>query len=312
MARYLVTGGAGFIGSNIAEALVKRGEEVVILDNLSTGYEKNIGHIKNDISFIRGDIRDAETVRTALTGVDCVLHEAALASVPRSIEDPALITDVNVRGTLVMLEEARLARVKRFVYAASSSAYGDSETLPKVEHMVPKPLSPYAASKLTGEYYCSVYAHVYGLSTLSLRYFNIFGPRQDPKSQYAAVIPIFISHLLAGKQPTIFGDGEQSRDFTYVENVVNANIRASSCERARGETVNIACGTRYTLNELFARMKKTIGCSIDPRYAPPRVGDVKHSQADISAARKLIGYSIAVSFEEGLRRTIDWYRGVAA
>jgi nucleoside-diphosphate-sugar epimerase len=211
-----------------------------------------------------------------------------------------------------MLEEARLARVKRFVYAASSSAYGDSETLPKVEHMVPKPLSPYAASKLTGEYYCSVYAHVYGLSTLSLRYFNIFGPRQDPKSQYAAVIPIFISHLLAGKQPTIFGDGEQSRDFTYVENVVNANIRASLCERARGETVNIACGTRYTLNELFARMKKTIGCSIDPRYAPPRVGDVKHSQADISAAQKLIGYSIAVSFEEGLRRTIDWYRGGAA
>jgi len=312
MARYLVTGGAGFIGSNIAEALVKRGEEVVILDNLSTGYEKNIAHIKNDIIFIRGDIRDAETVRTALTGVDCVLHEAALASVPRSIEDPALITDVNVRGTLVMLEEARLARVKRFVYAASSSAYGDSETLPKVEHMVPKPLSPYAASKLTGEYYCSVYAHVYGLSTLSLRYFNIFGPRQDPKSQYAAVIPIFISHLLAGEQPTIFGDGEQSRDFTYVENVVNANIRASSCERARGETVNIACGTRYTLNELFARMKKTIGCSIDPRYAPPRVGDVKHSEADISAAQKLIGYSIAVSFEEGLRRTIDWYRGVAA
>jgi len=311
MARYLVTGGAGFIGSNIAEALVKRGEEVVILDNLSTGYEKNIAHIKNDIIFIRGDIRDAETVRTALTGVDCVLHEAALASVPRSIEDPALITDVNVRGTLVMLEEARLARVKRFVYAASSSAYGDSETLPKVEHMVPKPLSPYAASKLTGEYYCSVYAHVYGLSTLSLRYFNIFGPRQDPKSQYAAVIPIFISHLLAGKQPTIFGDGEQSRDFTYVENVVNANIRASLCERARGETVNIACGTRYTLNELFARMKDTIGCSIDPRYAPPRVGDVKHSQADISAARKLIGYSVAVSFEEGLRRTIEWYRGGA-
>jgi len=308
MARYLVTGGAGFIGSNIAEALVKRGEEVVILDNLSTGYEKNIAHIKNDIIFIRGDIRDAETVRTALTGVDCVLHEAALASVPRSIEDPALITDVNVRGTLVMLEEARLARVKRFVYAASSSAYGDSETLPKVEHMVPKPLSPYAASKLTGEYYCSVYAHVYGLSTLSLRYFNIFGPRQDPKSQYAAVIPIFISHLLAGKQLTIFGDGEQSRDFTYVENVVNANIRALLCERARGETVNIACGTRYTLNELFARMKKTIGCSIDPRYAPPRVGDVKHSEADISAAQKLIGYSIAVSFEEGLRRTIEWYR----
>jgi nucleoside-diphosphate-sugar epimerase len=311
MARYLVTGGAGFIGSNIAEALVKRGEEVVILDNLSTGYEKNIAHIRNDVTFMNGDIRDTGKVRAALAGVDYVLHEAALASVPRSIEDPVLVTDVNVRGTLVMLEEARLAGVKRFIYAASSSAYGDAETLPKIEHMRPAPLSPYAASKLMGEYYCSVYAHVYGLSTLSLRYFNIFGPRQDPKSQYAAVIPIFISHLIAGRQPTIFGDGEQSRDFTYIENVVEANIRASLCEGARGQTVNVACGTRYTLNELFARMKKTIGCSIDPRYAPPRAGDVKHSQADVSAAQKLIGYSIVVSFEAGLRKTIDWYRGVA-
>jgi nucleoside-diphosphate-sugar epimerase len=312
MARYLVTGGAGFIGSNIAEALVKRGEEVVVLDNLSTGSKENLRAVKRDVRFVKGDIRDAETVGRALSGVDYVLHEAALASVPRSIEDPVLVTDVNVRGTLIMLEGARRAGVKRFIYAASSSAYGDTETLPKVEHMSPKPLSPYAASKLAGEHYCAVYAHSYGLSTLSLRYFNIFGPRQDPKSQYAAVIPIFISQLLAGKQPTIFGDGEQSRDFTYIDNVVDANIRASLCEKARGQTVNVACGSRYALNELLTRMNETLGCSIEARYAPPRAGDVKHSQADISAAQQLIGYSVSVSFEEGLRRTVAWYRNAAA
>jgi nucleoside-diphosphate-sugar epimerase len=312
MARYLVTGGAGFIGSNIAEALVKRGEEVVVLDSLATGYEKNIAHLRNDLTFIKGDVRDAGTVREALAGVDYVLHEAALASVPRSIEDPVLVTDVNVRGTLVMLDEARRAGVKRFVYAASSSAYGDTEKLPKEESMTPKPLSPYAASKLMGEYYCAVYAHVYGMSTVSLRYFNIFGPRQDPKSQYAAVIPIFISHLMAGTPPTIFGDGEQSRDFTFVENVVEANILASRCENARGQTINVACGGHYTLNDLFERMKKIMGSSVAPRYAEPRAGDVKHSHADISAAEKLIGYKVAVPFDEGLRRTIAWYRGARA
>ncbi len=308
MARYLVTGGAGFIGSNIAEALVKRGEQVVVLDNLSTGYEKNIAHLRNDLSFIKGDVRDAATVREALAGVDYVLHEAALASVPRSIEDPVFVTDVNVRGTLVMLDEARRAGVKRFVYAASSSAYGDSERLPKEESMTPKPLSPYAASKLMGEYYCAVYAHVYGMSTVSLRYFNIFGPRQDPKSQYAAVIPIFVSQLMAGTPPSIFGDGEQSRDFTFVENVVEANILASRCENARGQTINIACGTRYTLNDLFNQMRDILGSSLAPRYAEPRAGDVKHSHADISAAERLIGYKVAVPFAEGLRRTIAWYR----
>jgi nucleoside-diphosphate-sugar epimerase len=309
MARYLVTGGAGFIGSNIVEALVKRGEEVVVLDNLSTGYEKNIDHVRDRLTFVKGDIRDADAVRAALAGVDYVFHEAALASVPRSIEDPVLVTDVNVRGTLVMLEESRRAGVKRFVYAASSSAYGDTETLPKIESMAPRPLSPYAASKLTGEYYCAVYARVYGLSTVSLRYFNIFGPRQDPKSQYAAVIPIFVTHLLAGSRPTIFGDGEQSRDFTYIENVVEANLRASGCEGARGETVNIACGAHYTLNELFARVREIVGSSVAPLFAPARAGDVKHSHADISAARTLFGYSVAVPFGEGLRRTIQWYRG---
>jgi nucleoside-diphosphate-sugar epimerase len=312
MARYLVTGGAGFIGSNLADALVKRGEQVVVLDNLATGYEKNIAHLRNDLTFIKGDVRDAGTVREALAGVDYVLHEAALASVPRSIEDPVLVSDVNVRGTLVMLDEARRAGVKRFVYAASSSAYGDTETLPKVESMAPKPLSPYAASKLMGEYYCAVYAHVYGMSTLSLRYFNIFGPRQDPKSQYAAVIPIFISNLMEGTPPSIFGDGEQSRDFTYIENVVEANILASRCEKARGETVNIACGAHYTLNDLFKQIRSDIGSSIAPRYAEPRAGDVKHSHADISAAAKLIGYTVKVPFAEGLRRTIAWYREARA
>ncbi len=312
MARYLVTGGAGFIGSNIVEALVERGEQVVVLDDLSTGFEKNIAHLRNEITFIKGDIRDAETVREALAGVDYVIHEAALASVPRSIEDPVLVTDVNVRGTLIMLEESRRAGVKRFVYAASSSAYGDTETLPKVETMTPKPLSPYAASKLMGEYYCAVYAHVYGLSTVSLRYFNIFGPRQDPKSQYSAVIPIFVSHLLAGKAPTIFGDGAQSRDFTFVANVVEANIAASRCEEARGQAVNIACGGHYTLNELFAEMQRIIGSSVTPRYAEARPGDVRHSHADISAAAKLIGYRVAVPFEEGITRTIAWYRAAHA
>ena len=310
--KYLVTGGAGFIGSNIAEALLARGEKVVVLDDLSTGYEKNIAHLSGDLTFVRGDIRDAAAVRSALAGVDYVLHEAALASVPRSIEDPVLVTDVNVRGTLVMLEEARRAGVKRFVYAASSSAYGDTEALPKTERMTPKPLSPYAASKLTGEYYCAVYAHVYGLSTVSLRYFNIFGPRQDPKSQYAAVIPIFVTHILAGTAPTIFGDGEQSRDFTYIENVVEANILASRCEAARGQTVNVACGTRYTLNELFDAIRGIVGGTVTPKYDAPRPGDVKHSHADISVAGSLIGYAVTVPFEEGLRRTIRWYRGAPA
>lgn len=308
MARYLVTGGAGFIGSNIAEALVKRGEEVVVFDNLTTGYEKNIAHLRGALRFIEGDIRDAGAVRGAMAGVDYVLHEAALASVPRSIEDPVLVTDVNVGGTLVVLEEARRANVKRVVYAASSSAYGDSETLPKIESMMPKPLSPYGASKLAGEYYCAVYACVYGLSTLSLRYFNVFGPRQDPKSQYAAVVPIFITDLLAGRRPTIFGDGEQSRDFTFIENVVEANIRASRCEAAQGQTINVACGTHYTLNELFAEIQRIVGSSLAPAYAESRVGDVKHSHADISAAGSLIGYSVSVPFAEGLRRAIQWYR----
>ena len=308
MARYLVTGGAGFIGSNIAEELVSLGEEVVVFDNLSTGHEGNIEHIRQDITFVKGDIRNASEVRKALNGVDYVLHQAALASVPRSIDDPLLVNEVNVGGTLTVLDESRHASVKCVVYAASSSAYGDSEVLPKREDMLPAPLSPYAVSKLVGEHYCSVYSEVYGLPTISIRYFNVFGPRQDPASQYAAVIPIFISHLLDGKAPSIYGDGEQSRDFTYVGNIVKANIMAAQSEKAAGQSVNIACGGRFTLNELYRMLCELIGVSIDPVYADPRQGDVKHSHADISMAEELLGYSVETDFEEGLKRTVEWYR----
>jgi UDP-N-acetylglucosamine 4-epimerase len=308
MSKYLVTGGAGFIGSNIAERLVERGERVVILDDLSTGREENIRHLLGDIEFVKGDIRDPSTVRTALHGVSRVIHQAALASVPRSIENPVLVNEVNIGGTVVMLEESRKAGADIFVYAASSSAYGDTKILPKREDTLPQPLSPYAVSKLTGEYYCSVYARTYGLPTLSLRYFNVFGPRQDPQSQYAAVIPIFVSHLLGGERPKIYGDGEQSRDFTYVANVVNANLSAAECARANGQVVNVACGVSYTVNELFNRLRDLIGADVDPIYEEPRTGDVRHSLADISIARELLGFDVSVSFEQGLERTVAWYR----
>ena len=308
MARYLVTGGAGFIGSNIAEKLVEMGEEVVVFDNLSTGHEGNIEHFRQGIKFVKGDIRSASEVRDALDGVDHVLHQAALASVPRSIDDPVLVNEVNVGGTLTVLEESRHAGVKSLVYAASSSAYGDSEVLPKREDMLPEPLSPYAISKLVGEHYCSVYSKVYGLPTVSIRYFNVFGPRQDPASQYAAVIPIFVTHLLEGKSPTIYGDGEQSRDFTYVGNVVRANIIAARWEQAAGQVINVACGGRFTLNELYQMLCELTGVSIDPVYAETRPGDVKHSHADISMAEKLLGYSVETGLEEGLKRTVEWYK----
>jgi nucleoside-diphosphate-sugar epimerase len=308
MAKYLVTGGAGFIGSNIAEILVSKGQEVVVLDDLSTGREENMDSFRSGVTFIKGDIRDPETVSRALEGVDYVLHQAALASVPRSIENPVLVNDVNVNGTVNMLERSRLAGVKGFVYAASSSAYGDSEKLPKREEMIPKPLSPYAVSKLVGEHYCSVFSQVYGLPTVSLRYFNVFGPRQDPTSQYAAVVPIFISKLLEGERPTIYGDGEQSRDFTYVSNVVEANLLAASSADDTGQMVNIACGTRYTVNDLFMRIRTLIGSDMEPLYEAARPGDVKHSQADVERARDKLGFSCEVSFEVGLEKTVEWYR----
>ncbi|MCD6379882.1 SDR family oxidoreductase [bacterium] len=309
MSKYLVTGGAGFIGSNIVEELVNRGETVTVLDNFLTGYMNNIKPFLNDIRLIQGDIREVGIVKKAMEGVDYVLHQAALASVPRSIDDPILVNDVNVNGTLNVLEEARKAGVKCLVYAASSSAYGDSEISPKEEDLKPSPLSPYAVSKLVGEHYCSVYSKVFGLPTVCLRYFNVFGPRQDPKSQYAAVVPIFISKLLGNNRPEIFGDGEQSRDFTYVKNVVNANILASkSAGSAAGEMVNIACGGEYTVNDLFKHINKYLGKDSEPKYSASRAGDVKHSLADISKAMKIIDYSIEVSFEEGLEKTIEWYK----
>ena len=285
------------------------GEEVIVLDDLSTGNASNMDAFIDDITFIEGDVRNGETVARALSGVDYVLHQAALASVPRSIENPALVHDVNVNGTLTILERSRVEGVKCFVYAASSSAYGDTEVLPKTEEMQPRPLSPYAVSKLVGEHYCSVYANVYGLPTVSLRYFNVFGPRQDPTSQYAAVVPIFISRLLEGGRATIYGDGEQSRDFTYVKNVVDANILAARSDGAGGEMVNIACGSRYTVNELYSRIRDLLGGTEEPLYEESRPGDVKHSQADVSKARELLGFSCRVSFEAGLEKTVEWYRG---
>ena len=308
MAKYLVTGGAGFIGSNIVEELVSRGEDVVVFDDLSTGHEKNLEGIDSEIEFIRGDVRKSDEVRAAMKDIDHVLHQAALASVPRSIDDPLLVNDVNINGTLNVLEEAKKAGVKSVVYAASSSAYGETEKLPKTEDILPQPLSPYAVTKLVGEYYCSVYSQVYGLPTISMRYFNVFGPKQDPASQYAAVIPIFITHLLKGKAPTIYGDGEQSRDFTYVKNIVNANIAASKCSKASGQMINVACGGKYSLNELYSMLSGLIGVDIDPVYADTRPGDVKHSHAEISMAEDLFDYSVEVPFEEGLKRTVDWYR----
>lgn len=308
MSRYLVTGGAGFIGSNIAEELVRMGEDVVVLDDLSTGRSSNLDSFLADITFIEGDIRDGETVARALEGVDYVLHQAALASVPRSIENPVLVNDVNVNGTLMILERSRIAGVKGLVYAASSSAYGDSETLPKREDMKPNPLSPYAVSKLVGEHYCSVYSSVYGLPTVSLRYFNVFGPRQDPTSQYAAVVPIFITKLLEGDGATIYGDGEQSRDFTYVRNVVDANLLAAKSGGTGGQMVNVACGARYTINDLYARIRDLVGGGRDPIYEETRPGDVKHSQADVAKARELFGFSCSVSFEDGLKKTVEWYK----
>jgi len=312
MSRYLVTGGAGFIGSNIAEELVNMDEEVVVIDSLLTGYEKNIRSFINDIEFIEGDIRDASTVAKAMRGVDFVLHQAALASVPRSIDNPILVNEINVHGTLNVLEEARKAGVRGFVYAASSSAYGNIEVSPKREDLRPEPLSPYAVSKLAGEHYCSAYHAVYGLPTVSLRYFNVFGPRQDPTSQYAAVVPIFITSLLEGRRPVIYGDGEQSRDFTYVKNVVRANILAAGADGAGGIMMNVACGDKYTVNELYRVIDSEIGTGIQPDYADSRPGDVKHSLANISKAQDKLEYRVAVPFEEGIKKTIDWYRQEAA
>ena len=306
--RYLVTGGAGFIGSHIAERLVKGGHSVRILDNFVAGKEENLTTFRDGIELIRGDIRDAKVVSEAAAGVDVVFHEAALGSVPRSVADPLTTHEVNMTGTLNVFLAARDGGAKRVVYASSSSVYGETPELPKHEGMTPQPLSPYALSKLVGEHYSSVFKHVYGFEIVSLRYFNIFGSRQDPESQYAAVIPRFITALLKGTAPIVYGDGLQSRDFTYVDNVVNANLLAAEAEGVAGRAFNGACGGRYSLLELLSRLKDLLGSDISPIHEPGRAGDVRDSQASVNAAKEALGYSVSVDFEEGLRRTVDWYR----
>jgi nucleoside-diphosphate-sugar epimerase len=308
MSLCLVTGGAGFIGSHIVRRLLVDGRGVRVLDDLSTGRMRNIADVARDIEFIEGDIRDAALVQRGMQGVDVVFHLAARASVPRSVEQPMQTHEANVTGTLTLLIAARDAGVRRFVYSASSSAYGDTPTLPKVEDARPLPLSPYAVSKLAAEHYCAAFAHCYRMQTVSLRYFNVFGPRQDPASQYAAVIPAFVTHMLAGRPPVVYGDGEQTRDFCYIDNVVQANLLAAAAPAVHGETVNIACGERVSLNQVIARINVLLGTRVRSQYEPSRPGDVKHSLADISAARRLIGYEPKIMFAEGLQRSIAWYR----
>lgn len=305
---YLVTGGAGFIGSHITRRLLADGNHVRVLDNFSSGKEENLREIASDIELIRGDIRDRSVVADAVKGAYVVFHEAALGSVSRSVEDPVTTHESNITGTLNVLLAARDLGVRRVVYASSSSVYGETPELPKHEGMRQMPLSPYALSKLAGEQYCGVFSHVYGLETVALRYFNIFGPRQDPKSEYAAVIPRFVTAMLTGNRPVVYGDGKQSRDFTYVENVVEANLLASEASRAPGRFFNIACGGRYNLLDLLARIKAILGSDIEPVHEAPRAGDVRDSQASIEAAREGIGYEVKVDFEEGLKRTVTWYR----
>ena len=309
---FLVTGGAGFIGSSLARALLARKDRVRVLDNFLTGKRANLEEIKADIDLVEGDLRDEATVEKALRGVDVVLHQAAIPSVPRSLNDPASSHDVNVTGTLTLLRLAKKAGVKRVVYASSSSAYGDTPVLPKVETMRPAPLSPYAVSKLAGEYYCQVFAGAFGLETVSLRYFNVFGPRQDPASEYAAVIPRFITAALAGRGVTIFGDGTQSRDFCFIDNVVEANLAAADATGASGQVFNVACGEATSLGQLVEMIAGHLGRAIPVTFAPARVGDVKHSLADIGAARARLGYKAAIPFAEGLKRTFAWYAAAAA
>jgi nucleoside-diphosphate-sugar epimerase len=308
MERFLVTGGAGFIGSNICKKLVSQGCFVRVVDNLLTGKKSNLADVIDKIEFIQADMGDEDVARSAVKDIDFCLHQGALPSVPRSVDDPAATHQHCLNATFTLLLAARDAGIKRFVYASSSSAYGDTPTLPKVETMQPQPLSPYAVAKLAGEYYCTVFYKVFGLETISLRYFNVFGPHQDPTSQYAAAIPAFVTAILKDRQPTVFGDGEQSRDFTYVDNVVEANLIAARAKEASGHVINIACGQAVTVNETISIINELAGKNVKPIYADPRPGDVKHSLADIALAKKTIGYEPKILFREGLQKAIGWYR----
>jgi UDP-glucose 4-epimerase len=310
MATYLITGIAGFIGSSLAHSLLERGERVRGIDNFATGRRENLAEILHRIDFREADLLDLNAMKSACEDVDYVLHQAAIPSVPKSVLDPLGNNRANVDGTLNLLVAARDAKAKRVIYAASSSAYGDTPTLPKHEGMIPNPISPYAVAKLASEHYMTSFYRCYGLEAVCLRYFNIFGPRQDPSSPYSGVLAKFITQMLAGEQPTIFGDGEQSRDFTYIDNAVDANLLACEAPAAQvaGQVINIATGRRVSLNETFSAVQKLTGYSGKPKYSPEREGDIKHSLADISRAKKSLGYAPKVNFEEGLRRTVAWYR----
>jgi nucleoside-diphosphate-sugar epimerase len=309
MASYLVTGGAGFIGSHLVEELARRGERVRVADNLSTGKRANLAHVAG-VELLEGDLASLDFARRAVDGAEYVLHQAAIPSVPRSVSDPITSNRANIDATLNVLVAARDTGVRRLVHAGSSSAYGDTPTLPKREDMPPMPLSPYALQKLVGEQYARLFTLLYGLETVTIRYFNVFGPRQDPSSPYSGVISLFIKALTEGRPPTIYGDGEQTRDFTYVTNVVDGVLRACHAPGVSGGIINVATGGRVTLNQLLATVARITGASVDPLHAPPRPGDVRDSQADISLARALLQYEPIVDFEEGLRRTIEWYRSI--
>jgi nucleoside-diphosphate-sugar epimerase len=307
MANYLITGGAGFIGSHLAEELVRRGERVRVVDSLITGKRHNLSHLPN-VEFQQGDLADFDVARRAVAGMDYVLHQAAIPSVPRSVQDPITSNRANIDASLNVLVAARDSGVKRVVYAGSSSAYGNTPTLPKVETMPTAPLSPYALQKLVAEQYCQMFTELYGLETVTIRYFNVFGPRQDPSSPYSGVISLFISALCEGKQPKIYGDGEQTRDFTYVANVVDGVLKACHAPQASGEVINVATGGRISLNQLFRTVRDLVGASTEPIYEDVRAGDVRDSQADISKARRILGYEPMVRFEDGLEKTVSWYR----
>src|SRR5487761_40150 len=308
MSLYLITGGSGFIGSHMADELLRRGEKVRVLDNLSTGRKENLAHVSGQIEVCELDIRELDAIRPAFAGVDYVIHLAALPSVPRSVDDPVTSNSINITGTLNVLAAARDAKVKRLVFSASSSAYGDNPEFPRRETQMPRPLSPYALGKLAGEYYCQLFTQLYGLETVALRYFNIFGPRQNHHSPYTGVLSIFITSLLRGETPTIFGDGEQSRDFTYVANAVKATLLACTASGASGRVINVGVGEQFTLNRTVALLNQIMGLNIKPKYGPSRAGDVHDSLADITVARQTLGYEPDFLYEEGLRKTVEWYR----
>jgi UDP-glucose 4-epimerase len=308
MANYLVTGGAGFIGSHLAERFVDDGHAVRVLDDFSTGKRENLRGFSERIDLVEGDMRRFETCLRACDDIEIIFHQAAIPSVPKSVDSPVASHDANINGTFNLLMAARQKKCRRFIYAASSSAYGDVAVSPKHEGIKPEPLSPYAVQKLTGELYLRAFFECFELESLAIRYFNVFGPRQDPASQYAAAIPAFVTAILADRPPTVYGDGEQTRDFTYIDNVVHGNVLAAEAAKTTGQTINVACGEQVSVNAIIRRINELLGKDIKPNYVPPRAGDVKHSLADIRLARKLIGYEPQVSFEEGLRLAIDYYK----